>query len=74
MHHFNGLNIVSHPLAVSVRFESRVERHAIKKRRRNWRVVKHRIETPCAYQSGSTLYMHPSLVAELKRQTSGGSA
>lgn len=61
----NGMNIVSHPLAREVRDEWRVERHPIPKHRRGWRVVKHRIDRPGAYMVGTTIYMHPELVAQL---------
>lgn len=64
-----GLDIVPQPRAVRVTFEHRVERHPTKKRRRNWRVVKHRIEKPCAYQVGRTVYMHPDLIAKLRSAT-----
>ena len=65
----HGLNIVLHPLAREVRDEWRVERHPIPKRRRRWRVVKHRIDRPGAYQIGNTIYMHPDLVEKLREVT-----
>lgn len=63
----HGLRIVSHNLASEVRDEWRVERHPTKKKRRNWRAVKHRIDRPCAYRVGDVIYMHPDLVAKLPR-------
>lgn len=68
-----GLKIVAHPLAREVRDEWRVEAHPIRKRRRNWRVVKHHIDRPGAYQIGNTIYMHPDLVAKLKEVTPNAS-
>jgi hypothetical protein len=57
-----GMKIVCHPLAVEIRHE--VQRHPIKKRRRNWRVVK--VQRPGCYQAGNTFYMHPEIYAKLK--------
>ena len=64
---FSGMRIVQHSLAVTVRDEWKVERHPIKKKRRQWRVAKHRITTPSCYQVGDTLYMHPELVERLRQ-------
>ena len=64
-----GLNIVPHALAREVRDEWKVEACKTRKRRRNWRVVKHHIDRPCAWQIGNTIYMHPDLVAKLKEVT-----
>ena len=61
-----GLKIVEHPLALEVRTEWKIEAMPIAKRRRKWRVVKHRIERPGAYQVGATVYMHPELFAKLR--------
>lgn len=66
----HGLNIVPHTLAREVRDEWKVERHTIPKRRRQWHVVKHRIDRPGAYQIGNTIYMHPELVEKLRTLTS----
>ena len=64
-----GLLIVPHPLARERRVEWKVEPWPIKKRRRNWRVVKHHIDQPGVYQVGNTIYMHPDLVAKLYEET-----
>ncbi len=64
-----GLKIVPHSLAREVRDEWKIEACQTRKRRRNWRVVKHHIDRPGAYQIGSTIYMHPDLVAKLKEVT-----
>lgn len=64
-----GVKIVPHAMAREVRDEWRVEPHPTRKRRRNWRVVRHHIDRPGAYQIGSTIYMHPDLVAILKDAT-----
>lgn len=61
----HGMNIVPHSLAVDQRME--VQRHPIKKRRRNWRVV--RVERPGCWQIGNTFYMHPELVQKLKEHS-----
>jgi len=58
------ISIVSHPLALSVKYVFSVEKTAIRKRRRGWRVIKTKVETPCAYQIGGTMYAHPSVVHE----------
>ena len=64
-----GVKIVPHALAREVRDEWKVEAHPTRKRRRNWRVVKRRIDRPGAYQIGNTIYMHPDLVEKLKQAT-----
>jgi hypothetical protein len=61
-----GLKVVSAPMAREVRDEYRVERHPTKKRRKQWRVVKHHIDRPCFYRAGDTLFVHPELIAKLK--------
>ena len=63
------MNIVPHVLAREVRDTFTIERNPIKKRRRNWRVVKHRIDRPGAFVCGDVIYMHPDLVAKLRAQT-----
>jgi len=60
-----GLTVVSAPMAREVRTVWRIERNPIKKRRRNWLVVKHRIDRPAMYRSGNTLFVHPELLAKL---------
>lgn len=64
---FDGMRVMSSPLAREVRDEYRVERSPIRKRRRNWSVVKHHIDKPCAYVlGGHTIVAHPEIVAKLK--------
>jgi hypothetical protein len=59
---FNGIPVIAHPLAVQYR--TKLERHPIKKRRRNWRWTK--VEEPGCFQlQDGTLLMHPKLVAKL---------
>lgn len=66
-----GIRFVEHWLAVSVRHK--VERHPIKKRRRNWRVV--RVSEPGAFKvrdpftGVETMYVHPKIMAELKKHS-----
>ena len=61
-----GLSIVPHAFAREVRDEYSVVKWPIKKRRRNWRVVKTHIDRPAAFVCGSIVYMHPSLVDQLR--------
>lgn len=65
--HFLGLTIVPSMMAFVTREVWLVGRHPIRKRRRNWRVVKHRIEEPAMIQSGSVIYMHPDLIAKFPK-------
>lgn len=68
---FGGMSVVLNPLAREVRTEHRVERNAIRKRRRNWRVVVHHIDRPgCYVIGGHTLVVHPDLKAALMAQAS----
>ena len=62
---WDGMNIVPHPLAREVRDEFRVERAPGRPRRRRWVVKAHRIDRPCAFVMGGTVFMHPDLVAKL---------
>lgn len=66
---FFGIKIVPHMLARDIRDEWKVERNPIKKRRRNWRVVKYHIDRPGAFMAGDVCFMHPELIAKLPRQT-----
>ena len=61
-----GLKIIAHQLAREVRDEWKVEAMPIKKRRKNWRVVKHHIDRPGAYRVGDVLYAHPDILAKLR--------
>ena len=63
------VKIVPHALAREVRDEWMVEAHPIKKRRRNWRVVKRCIDRPGAYRVGNTIYLHPDLFEAMKKKT-----
>lgn len=64
-----GIKVYRHVLAVEVCYEWRIERHPIRKHRRQWRVVKHRIERPGAFQICNSIYMHPELFGKLKAAT-----
>ncbi len=58
-----GMKVVSTPHAQERKFE--VQRHPIKKRRRNWCVV--RVMQPGCFQVGSTFFMHPELYEKLRQ-------
>lgn len=66
MNNLFGLNIVSHPLATRTERVARIERSRIAKRRRRWTLRYETRVIPCAFQVGSTVYMHPSLIEKLK--------
>ncbi len=60
---WNGIRVMPNPLATVPAWK--VERHPIRKRRRNWRPVKHQI--PGALRLGDgTLIVHPSIYEQLK--------
>jgi len=62
----HGNLVHSSPFCVKVEVTWRVERHATKKRRRNWRVVRHQRDVPCAYRmADGRLVMHPDLYRQL---------
>ncbi len=65
---FNGIEIIPHQLAREVRDEWRVERHPFPKKRKQWRVVKHHVDRPGCFQIGTKLFMHPDLVAQLRKE------
>ena len=66
-----GIRVVEHPLAIDVVHRVSVVRWPVKKRRRGWRVLKERIEKPaCWKMADGTLYMHPTLYAQLKNHDS----
>lgn len=61
---FNGMQIVSHPLATITRW--RVARHPTPKRRRRWSVE--RYQEPSAFRVPGILYVHPDLYERLLAQ------
>lgn len=61
-HFLYGLQILVNDLAVQYRWI--VQRHPIRKRRRNWRTV--RLTEPGCLKMGNTLVMHPAVYAKLK--------
>ena len=70
-----GHRVLSNPLCVKVEVTWSVERHATQKRRRNWRVVRHQRDVPCAYKlADDTLMMHPDLFKQVAAQAKGGAA
>lgn len=63
MHYYNGVPLHVSPFAVATGFE--VQRMPIKKKRKNYRVV--RYSRPGAYQlADGTLVMHPEVYAKLR--------
>ena len=63
---FGGLKVVANELCASYRTEFKVERHPIKKRRRNWRVVRHTVrDISRTIVVGDTVYMHPEVFEKL---------
>lgn len=65
---FNGIPVFSHPLAEHVSRHWEVKKHPIKKRRRSWRPVRIEVRKPVAYQTPMGIFMHPTLLAQLKRE------
>lgn len=61
-----GINIVASEFAMRRWVEFTVEAWPIRKRRRGYRVRRVEREEPGCYQSGGTLFMHPTLLAKLK--------
>jgi hypothetical protein len=62
-----GLKIVPHLLAVKVSVKYNVRRWGTgRKKRRGWCVERVEKQQPCAFQAGSTVYMHPDLYEQLK--------
>lgn len=65
-----GIRIVSSPLATTRKVWYTVERHGMRKRRRNWKSVRHETQVPAAYQDAAgTIYMHPDLYQKLRATT-----
>ena len=63
-----GLTIVPHALARDRRTEFKITRWSTrKKRRKNWKVLRIEIDRPGCWQAGDVLYMHPNLIAQLRR-------
>lgn len=68
-----GVRVFSNPLCVQTVVTWRVERHQTMKRRRNWRVVRHEENKPCAFKlADGSVVMHPTLYAQLTQQAKGG--
>ena len=62
-----GLKIFANPLVREVRDEWTVEPMPIKKRRRNWRMVKRHIDRPSVIQMGDVFFAHPEIIEKLKQ-------
>lgn len=57
-----GVRVFESDFATGIKFV--VEKHPIKKRRRNWRIV--RKQVPACWQMSGDFYMHPVLFAKLR--------
>lgn len=67
---WTGVTVIAHPLAREIREVWEIEKSPIKKRRRNWRVVKNVINRPGCYMMGGVMYMHPDLISKLRLASS----
>lgn len=63
-----GIRVYSSPLAEHVSHHWEVKKHPIKKRRRSWRPVRIEVRKPVAHQTPMVIFMHPTLLAQLKRE------
>jgi hypothetical protein len=69
--HYLGLKIVSHPLAVKVGVKYGVRRWGtLLKKRRGWCVERIETQQPCVVQLGNTVYVHPDLYEQMKKEFS----
>lgn len=57
-----GVRVFESDFAITIKWM--IEKHPIKKRRRNWRIV--RKEVPGCWQMGGDFYMHPVLFSKLR--------
>lgn len=66
---WQGMQIQPSVNAVTVKVWHTVERMPIRKRRRNWRVVRHSTSTPAMYVlHGKIVVCHPSIYDKIKAQ------
>lgn len=70
----NGLRVVSSPNAERITKHARIERTAVKKRRRGWCLTYETKREPCAFVVGDTIYMHPIAISALRAASKGGAA
>lgn len=68
-----GVNVYESPYAVTVRVTHGIERNPIKKRRRNWRVVRNEHHDPAMFKTAQGFIVHPALMKKLKQAAQGGS-
>ena len=69
-----GFDIIVNPFCETVKVSYELRRNAIKKRRRNWSVVRVQTTEPAAYMMAGRIYAHPSLVAKLRMELKAGAA
>lgn len=64
-----GIRVIENSLCVKTSVTYELQRSQIKKRRRNWRVVKVEKQVPVAYMlPNNAIAIHPHLVAKLRNQ------
>lgn len=63
-----GVKVIENPLAVHVVKEARIERTAVKKRRRGWRLTYEMKKVPCVLNVRGVLYVHPTIYKQLIEQ------
>ena len=71
---FNGVQIISSPLAREIRTEFKVAAWPTRKKRKGWMVQRVEINRPGCYRMGDMLVMHPDLIARLKVGAPAGGA
>lgn len=62
----HGIQVYSSPLAEIISSHWEVKKHPTKKRRRSWRPVRIEERKPAVLQTPMGLFMHPTLLAQLK--------
>ncbi len=64
---FNGINVYCNDLCVEVIVRWVPQQSPIRKRRRNWRVIRVEERKPCAWQTPQGIFAHPTLYKQLKQ-------
>ena len=63
-----GMRVFASDLAVSTTVKWLVKKHPTRKRRKAWGVHRVEVKTPCVFQTPMGFFMHPTLIAQLKRE------